>query len=153
MLAQIFELINAQKTVQNFSQTKLRDSIKYFTGFSVICDLLLGVLSVAQTIQFTSTEVEIDVPAYFHLLKRVHNARELKMKWIQKALEAYGAAVTGVFGASIEEFRAPLRMLSLYGPVACNLDIDDGERSGWLKKCMCENLLLAQIRLNINLIR
>ena len=103
MLAQIFELISAQKTVQNFSQTKLREAISYYTGFSVVCDLLLGVLSVAQTIQFASTAMEIDVPTYLNLLKRVHNAREFKMKWIQKGLEAYGAAVTGVFEASIEE--------------------------------------------------
>ena len=136
-LAQIFELISAQKTVPNFSQMKIRDAIKNLLSLSVICDLLLGILSIAQTIQFTATE--IDVPAYFWMLKRAQNARELKMKWIQKGLTAYGAAVAGVFKASVEELRAPFRMLSLYGPVAWNLEIDEGKMSGgWLKKCKCK---------------
>lgn len=134
-LSQIFELISAQKSVPEFGQTKLRDAIKYVTGFSVICDLLLGVLSVAQTIQFSSTAMGIDVATYLDVLKRVQNARVSKMKSIQKGLTAYGAAVSGIFDASVEEFRAPLRMLSLYGPVAFSLENDAGERSGWLKKC------------------
>ena len=135
--AQIFELISAQKAVRNFSQMKIRNEIKNLLGFSVICDLLLGILSIARTIQFTATE--IDVPSYFIILKRAHNARELKMKWIQKGLTAYGSAAAGVFEASVEELRAPFRMLSLYGPVAWNLEIDEGKMSGgWLKKCKCK---------------
>ena len=133
-MAQIFELISAQKAVPEFSKTNLRNALKCLTGFSVICDLILGVLSVAQTVQFITAE-EIDVPAYFAVLKRVRKARELKLKWIRKGLAAYGAAVAGVFEASVEEFCAPLRTLSLYGPVAFDSGIDDKGRSGWMRKC------------------
>ena len=136
-MAQIFELISAQKAVPEFSKTNLRNATnlrKCLTGFSVICDLILGVLSVAQTVQFITAE-EIDVPAYFAVLKRVRKARELKLKWIRKGLAAYGAAVAGVFEASVDEFCAPLRTLSIYGPVACDSRIDDRERNGWLRKC------------------
>ena len=146
---QISELISAQKAVPYFSQSKLHCAIKDFTGFSVICDLLLGVLSAAQTIQFTSAATEIDVPAYLNILKRAHYARALKMKWIQKGLTKYGSAVSGIFEASIEEFRAPLRMLSIYGPVGWSLEIDDGEGNGWMKKRKCKNMKIGHYELDL----
>ena len=147
---QISELISAQKAVPYFSQSKLHCAIKDFTGFSVICDLLLGVLSAAQTIQFTSTVMEIDVPAYLNVLKRAHYARALKMKWIQKGLTKYGSqsAVFGIFETSIEEFRAPLRMISIYGPVGWSLGIDDGEGNGWMKKRKCKNMKIGHYELD-----
>ena len=138
---QISELISAQKAVPYFSQSKLHCAIKDFTGFSVICDLLLGVLAAAQTIQFTS--MEIDVTAYLNVLKRAHYARALKMKWIQKGLTEYGSAVSGIFEASIEEFCAPLRMLSIYGPVGWSLGIDHREGNGWMKKRKCKNMKIG----------